>query len=99
MRLPLLRLLTTKPLMAILVIMVLLQLASKLERFSDSQHVGRFVLLDQSRYRTINLAVIIAIKIDVGDHIADAVPRFVIEQQAPQNGLLGFNGVRRQLQR
>jgi hypothetical protein len=43
--------------------------------------------------------VIIAIKIDVGDHIADAVPRFVIEQQAPQNGLLGFNGVRRQLQR
>ena len=68
-----------------------LQLSRQLQALGDSEYVGRFVLFDQPRDGAIDLAMIVAIEILVGHHVADAFPGLVVQQQSAQHRLLGLD--------
>src|SRR5450759_2820354 len=74
------------------------ELAAEFQDLGDGQRIGRLVVLDQSRYVMVNLAMIGAVKIPVTDRIRDFFPRGIVEQQPAEYRLLSLERVRRQLE-
>ena len=71
------------------------ELAAALEALGDRQCVGRLAALDQSADVLEDGPVVGAVEIGPGDDVRDPVPRRVVEEQAAQHGLLGFDRLRR----
>ncbi len=46
----------------------------------------------------VDQTVLVAVEVVVGEHVADTVPRAVVEQQAAEHALLGLDRVRRDAQ-
>ena len=71
------------------------QFAAALQTLRHRQRIGRLVMLDQLGDVLENRTVIAAVKIRFGDHIADAIPGHVVEQQPAQHRLLRLDRMRR----
>ena len=61
--------------------------------------VNRRVLIGQFGDRTEDQAVVMSIKITVGDLIKHTLPGVVVQHQTTEYSLFGFDGMRRHLQR
>ena len=75
-----------------------LGLAQALQPLIDGDDVGGFGAIDQHANGGINQLVFVAVKILVGEQVADPVPSRVVEQQATQHAGLAFNRMRRNAQ-
>jgi hypothetical protein len=65
---------------------------------ADRDGVGRLIALDERRHGAEDQAVVGAIEVFGRDDVGDLVPRALIEHQAAEQRLLGFDRVRRQPQ-
>ena len=68
-----------------------LGLAQALQLLEDGDDVSRFRRVDQRADGGIDEAMLVAVKVAVAEQVAGAVPCAVVEQQAAEHALLGFN--------
>ncbi|MCY1359058.1 hypothetical protein D9M69_456120 [compost metagenome] len=75
-----------------------LGLARNLQHFVDRDHVGRLGGRDQPGDALEDHPVVEAVEIRLRKEVRNAVPGGVVQQQATEYRLLGFNGMRRNLE-
>ena len=75
-----------------------LGLAEALQLLEYGDHVGRLGRVDQRADRCVDQPMLVAVEVAVGQQVAGAVPRAVVEQQTAEHALLGFDRVRRNAQ-
>ena len=73
-----------------------LELPKALQMLANRDGIGRLIALDERRHGREDQAVVGTIKVICGDDVGDLIPRPLIEHEAAEQRLLGFDGVRRQ---
>ena len=73
-------------------------LAHALQVLEDRDHVGRLAVVDQLADGGIDLLVLVAVEIALGQQVPHPVPGVVVQQQTTQHAGLGLHGVLRQAQ-
>jgi hypothetical protein len=69
------------------------------ERFVDGDHVGRLAGIDQADHLLEDDPVVVAVEIFRVHEVGNAVPRRIVAQQATDDGLFCFDGMRRNAER
>jgi len=72
--------------------------AGLFDGFGDGHHIGGFGAFEQTRDLLEDEFVFAAIEVGFGQQVGNAIQRFVVQQQATEHRLFGFDGVRRYAQ-
>jgi hypothetical protein len=75
------------------------RLARRAERFVHRDHIGRTRGRDQLADMLEDDSVVVTVEVALREEVGDAVPCRIVEQQAAQHRLLGFDRMRRDFQR